>query len=243
MAHTNNLKRAARTHYPAISKKKKKVSTRQNAHSDYYQSHTDETVEPAPTTVEEVAEDRVATEEERAKQTELITEYHALEKKLAASTDVLEKRLIQARQQEIGGLQGYQAASLHGGDKARGGETGKWCIEQLLEIQAAKNDAAQKKSKRKGLETNKVHMENVSLARVCNARLPTYNIHERHRSESWMLERSVGLPTLISSLLKRPASISTLKRLMLLRLTFSIIRYLHRISCSTWSGYLSSSTL
>lgn len=50
---------------------------------------------------------------------------------------MLEKRLIKARQEEIGGLKGYQEASLHGGDKVRGGETGKWCVEALMELQVS----------------------------------------------------------------------------------------------------------
>lgn len=135
MAHTNNLKRAARTHYPAISKKKKKVSTRSNAHSDYPTTDYEAPV-PAPeepgADVEESVE---VADEDRAVKAALITEYHALEKQLAASKDPLERRLIAARQLELGGLSKYQEASLHGGDKVRGGETGKWCIEALMELQ------------------------------------------------------------------------------------------------------------
>lgn len=39
-----------------------------------------------------------------------------------------------ARQDELGGLQAYQEASLHGGDKVRGGESGKWCVGMLKEL-------------------------------------------------------------------------------------------------------------
>lgn len=127
MAHTNNLKRKARTHIPAVSQKRKKQSTRANAHSDYPVVEEEEIVEP----VEETPENRAAL-------ALVITEYHMLEKRHAASKDMLEKRLIKARQEEIGGLKAYQASSLHGGDKVRGGETGKWCVEALMEIQVSR---------------------------------------------------------------------------------------------------------
>ncbi|KAK4698705.1 25S rRNA (adenine2142-N1)-methyltransferase, partial [Phenoliferia sp. Uapishka_3] len=70
----------------------------------------------------------------RSAHTAIITEYHALEKLLAVSTDPLEKRLLLARQKEIGGLQKYQEASLHGGRKERGGESGKWCVKAMKEL-------------------------------------------------------------------------------------------------------------
>jgi hypothetical protein len=80
MAHTNNLKRAARTHYPAVSQKKKKVSTRSRAHSDYPTNEYD------ALPVEEDEEVVVAEPEEgREAKAALITEYHALEKQLASS--------------------------------------------------------------------------------------------------------------------------------------------------------------
>lgn len=82
MAHTNNLKRAARTHYPAVSQKKKKVSTRSRAHSDYptteydapHVEHDDAPVDAEP-----------KEEEDREAKAALITEYHALEKRWASS--------------------------------------------------------------------------------------------------------------------------------------------------------------
>ena len=70
----------------------------------------------------------------RSEKAAIITEYHALEKQLASCSDPLEKRMLLARQMEIGGLQAYQEASLHGGDKKRGGESGKWCVTQLKEL-------------------------------------------------------------------------------------------------------------
>lgn len=53
---------------------------------------------------------------------------------MAATKDVLEKNLIKKAQEEMGGLAAYQAASIHGGDKQRGGESGKWCAAALEEL-------------------------------------------------------------------------------------------------------------
>lgn len=51
--------------------------------------------------------------------------------------------MILNRQEELGGLQAYQEASLHGGDKVRGGESGKWCVNALKELKVG----VEKKSK------------------------------------------------------------------------------------------------
>ena len=37
-----------------------------------------------------------------------------------------------------------QAASVHGGDKQRGGETGKWCVKQLQELKVGVDKGKQK---------------------------------------------------------------------------------------------------
>lgn len=118
MAHTNNLKRKARTH-TVLPKKKAKVLTRRDTHSDFGNVDTPHE-----------AEEGLAREAQAA----MITEYHALEKRLAATKDPLEKRLIVNRQEEMGGLEAYQACSVHGGDKIRGGESGKWCVGALKEV-------------------------------------------------------------------------------------------------------------
>lgn len=78
----------------------------------------------------------IADPETRAQKAALITEYHALEKQLAspALTDPTERKKLLARQKALGGLKAYQAASVHGGDKKRGGESGKWCVQQLKEL-------------------------------------------------------------------------------------------------------------
>lgn len=121
MAHTNNAKRKTRTH-SVLPKKRAKVSTRAHTHSDYAEVEV-----PHEPPVE-------ATREEQAA---IITEYHALEKQLAQTTDLLERRLITNRQEELGGLEGYQKASIHGGDKVRGGESGKWLCGALQEMREA----------------------------------------------------------------------------------------------------------
>jgi 25S rRNA (adenine2142-N1)-methyltransferase len=78
----------------------------------------------------------VVDEGSRAEKVALIQEYHAIQKQLAspALTDALERKKLLARQKELGGLEAYQAASVHGGDKKRGGESGKWCVKQLQEL-------------------------------------------------------------------------------------------------------------
>lgn len=78
----------------------------------------------------------VVDEGSRAEKVALIQEYHAIQKQLAspALTDAGERKKLLARQKELGGLEAYQAASVHGGDKKRGGESGKWCVKQLQEL-------------------------------------------------------------------------------------------------------------
>lgn len=84
--------------------------------------------------------------ESRAEKAALIAEYHALEKQLAspALTDSAERKKLLARQKELGGLKAYQAASVHGGDKTRGGESGKWCVTQLKELKVGVDKGKQK---------------------------------------------------------------------------------------------------
>lgn len=60
-----------------------------------------------------------------------IARFHTLQKQLAQTSDPDERARIEAEQTRLGGLQAYQDASVFGGDKLRGGETGKWCAEQL----------------------------------------------------------------------------------------------------------------
>ncbi|KAK4055956.1 25S rRNA (adenine2142-N1)-methyltransferase [Microbotryomycetes sp. JL221] len=74
--------------------------------------------------------------ETRADKVKLIAEWHTIEKRLAspALKDSKERQQLIERQQELGGLRAYQGASVHGGDKERGGETGKWCVKQLKEL-------------------------------------------------------------------------------------------------------------
>ncbi|KAI5481394.1 nucleolus protein [Pseudohyphozyma bogoriensis] len=85
----------------------------------------------------------------RAEYTKLINDYHALEKNIAATNDPKEKERLRAKQEAMGGLQKYQEASLHGGDKSRGGESGKWCVKQLMELKVgvAPSDKGKEKAK------------------------------------------------------------------------------------------------
>lgn len=62
---------------------------------------------------------------------EKIAKFHALEKKIAQTDDADEKARLR---EEQGGLDAYQDASLFGGDRQRGGESGKWCAEQLEKL-------------------------------------------------------------------------------------------------------------
>lgn len=74
-----------------------------------------------------------------------IAQFHTLEKKLAQTQDEKERAIILQQQEALGGLQAYQDASLFGGDKQRGGETGKWCAQQLMEIRGKENVSRVKK--------------------------------------------------------------------------------------------------
>ncbi|GAA5880214.1 hypothetical protein JCM16303_001255 [Sporobolomyces ruberrimus] len=89
----------------------------------------------------------------RADKIALIREFHALEKKLKSpQTTEEEKETIRKRQEEMGGIETYQKASLHGADKARGGETSKWLIKQLKQFKVALDTS----DKGKGKEAEKV---------------------------------------------------------------------------------------
>lgn len=63
-----------------------------------------------------------------------IAKFHTLEKELARTTDPEERARIENEQQQLGGLAAYQEDSLRGGDKLKGGESGKWCAEQLAPL-------------------------------------------------------------------------------------------------------------
>ncbi|KAK4049047.1 25S rRNA (adenine2142-N1)-methyltransferase [Microbotryomycetes sp. JL201] len=96
-------------------------------------------------------------DESRAAKVKLIREFHTIEKQLAspALVDPAERQRLINRQQELGGLRAYQGASVHGGDKARGGETGKWCVKQLKELKVglpSSSIASDSKGKQKAVE-------------------------------------------------------------------------------------------
>lgn len=70
-----------------------------------------------------------------------IAHWHALEKELArADTTQQRKEEIKKEQEALGGLKAYQDASLQGGDKQKGGETGKWCAEALMSIRGGSKE-------------------------------------------------------------------------------------------------------
>ncbi|KAN0059731.1 25S rRNA (adenine2142-N1)-methyltransferase [Thecaphora frezii] len=68
-----------------------------------------------------------------------IAKYHTLEKQLANAKDEEEKQRIRKQQEELGGLEKYQEDSMKGGDRVKGGESGKWCAEQLEKVRGKKD--------------------------------------------------------------------------------------------------------
>ncbi|KAG0658236.1 hypothetical protein C6P46_005895 [Rhodotorula mucilaginosa] len=72
----------------------------------------------------------------RQDQTTLIRRFHAIEKQLAspALTDPDERKKLEREREQLGGLETYQAASQHGGDKTRGGESSKWLVKQIKDL-------------------------------------------------------------------------------------------------------------
>jgi len=78
----------------------------------------------------------------RTKQTELIRAFHAIEKQLAspALTDPDERKKLEQERERLGGLETYQAASVHGGDKTRGGESSKWLVKQIKDLKIGVED-------------------------------------------------------------------------------------------------------
>jgi len=74
-----------------------------------------------------------------------ISAYHALEKRIAASKDPKEMAQLKLEQEKLGGLKAYQEASITGGDKLKGGETGKWFVKEWLQLYG-KNEVGQKRS-------------------------------------------------------------------------------------------------
>ncbi|POY74271.1 hypothetical protein BMF94_2709 [Rhodotorula taiwanensis] len=86
----------------------------------------------------------------RQDQTQLIRRFHTIEKQLAspALTDPDERKRLLAERETLGGLETYQAASVHGGDKARGGESSKWLVKQIKELKIGLSQADQDKKKK-----------------------------------------------------------------------------------------------
>lgn len=65
---------------------------------------------------------------------EKIARYHTLEKQIARAADPGERAALVEEQERLGGLAVYQDQSTTGGDKLRGGESGKWCAKVLREV-------------------------------------------------------------------------------------------------------------
>lgn len=63
-----------------------------------------------------------------------ISTFHALEKRIAASKDPVEIARLRLEQEKLGGLEAYQLASITGGDKTKGGETGKFFAKTWMEL-------------------------------------------------------------------------------------------------------------
>lgn len=63
-----------------------------------------------------------------------IAAFHTLEKELARTSEPGLRAQLLAKQEKLGGLESYQDASLKGGDKMKGGESGKWCAQVFKEI-------------------------------------------------------------------------------------------------------------
>ncbi|GAA5849829.1 hypothetical protein JCM8547_000579 [Rhodosporidiobolus lusitaniae] len=98
---------------------------------------------------QEQAVSRMPTKEEdasigqgRQEQTKLIRAFHAIQKQLAspALTDPGERKRLEEEMEKLGGLEGYQEASKHGGDKSRGGETSKWLVKQIRSLKIGLDD-------------------------------------------------------------------------------------------------------
>ncbi|BGP24274.1 nucleolus protein [Rhodotorula toruloides] len=72
----------------------------------------------------------------RQEQTALIRAFHAIEKKLASPglTSPEERKKLLDERERLGGLKTYQDASVHGGDKSRGGESSKWLVKQIRDL-------------------------------------------------------------------------------------------------------------
>ncbi|GAA5895038.1 hypothetical protein JCM8208_000094 [Rhodotorula glutinis] len=140
MPHTNNLnaadrkaKRAGRK--PAFLAKKPKSSATPSAKEAAIGTA------PSTTTTAAAASDP-AIPRNRTKQTELIRAFHAIEKQLAspALTDPDERKKLEQERERLGGLETYQAASVHGGDKTRGGESSKWLVKQIKDLKIGVED-------------------------------------------------------------------------------------------------------
>ncbi|WFD32736.1 25S rRNA (adenine(2142)-N(1))-methyltransferase [Malassezia sp. CBS 17886] len=69
---------------------------------------------------------------------EAIAKYHMLEKQIARTTDDAQRDALRAEQTAMGGLAVYQDQSTTGSTTLRGGESGKWCVQQLQAIVAPK---------------------------------------------------------------------------------------------------------
>lgn len=67
-----------------------------------------------------------------------ISLFHSLEKQLSQTTDPLLRKQILRKQEQLGGLEAYQRWSVRGGDGTKGGETGKWLVKQLFELEGRK---------------------------------------------------------------------------------------------------------
>lgn len=137
MPHTNSQsardRKASRSgRKPAFLQKKAKSSaskTATDAKADALGTNTSTSAAEQPTADPSIPKGR-------QDQTTLIRRFHAIEKQLAspALTDPEERKKLEQEREQLGGLETYQAASQHGGDKTRGGESSKWLVKQIKDL-------------------------------------------------------------------------------------------------------------
>ncbi|GAA6020803.1 hypothetical protein JCM10207_001662 [Rhodosporidiobolus poonsookiae] len=137
MPHTNN--KAARDRHANRGTKKPAFLMKKNSQGKKAKSSAHPT---AKSSVLPPAAEDPSIPKNRQKETQLIRAFHAIEKQLAspALTDPEERKKLEEERERLGGLEGYQEASKHGGDKARGGETSKWLVKQIRDLKIGLED-------------------------------------------------------------------------------------------------------
>jgi len=68
----------------------------------------------------------------------VITKFHEIRKSLAREEDPAKRQLLLEKEAALGGLKGYQDSSVYAGSKERGGETSKYLMKEVLNLQGSK---------------------------------------------------------------------------------------------------------